>query len=130
MEVPKYFAELPDFRVNGRCLHVLSDIVMLVWIGMIADCEDFEEIEDFGKDKKAYLQPFLQLPNGIPSHDPMNRVFRHINAQALASCLSSWGQEILTKLDYKHLIVEGKELRGTCPQGAKHALNQIVSVWV
>jgi hypothetical protein len=56
MEVPKYFEDLPDFRVKGRCLHELSDIVMLVLVGFIADCEDFEEVQDFGNDKKAYLQ--------------------------------------------------------------------------
>ena len=72
MEVPKYFEDLPDFRVKGRCLHELSDIVMLVLVGFIADCEDFEEVEDFGHDKKAYLQQFFKLPNGIPSHDTID----------------------------------------------------------
>jgi predicted transposase YbfD/YdcC len=130
MEVPKYFEDLPDFRVKGRCLHELSDIVMLVLVGFIADCEDFEEVEDFGNDKKAYLGQFLKLPNGIPSHDTMNRVFRHLDAGALEACLREWGKEILAELDYRHLMVDGKELRGTCPKGAKHALNQLLSVWV
>lgn len=130
MEVPKYFEDLPDFRVKGRCLHELSDIVMLVLVGFIADCEDFEEVEDFGNDKKAYLQQFLKLPNGIPSHDTMNRVFRHLDAVALEACLREWGKAILAELDYKHVMVDGKELKGTCPSGAKHALNQLVSVWV
>ncbi len=130
MNVPHYFAELPDFRVKGRCLHALSDIVMLTLCGLIADCEDFEEIEDYGKDKQAYLAGFLKLPNGIPSHDTMNRVFRHLDAQALEGCLREWGQDIIAALDYDHLIVDGKELGGTRPAGAKHALNQVVSVWV
>jgi predicted transposase YbfD/YdcC len=130
MEVPKYFEELPDFRVKGRCLHELSDIVMLVLLGFIADCEDFEEVEDFGNDKKEYLQGFLKLPNGIPSHDTMNRVFRHLDAVALEACLREWGKAILADLEYDHLMLDGKELRGTCPKGAKHALNHLVSVWV
>ncbi len=130
MEVPKYFEDLPDFRVQGRCLHKLSDIVMLVLVGFIADCEDFEEVEDFGRDKKAYLQTFLELSNGIPSHDTMNRVFRHFDVGALEACLREWGKEILAGLKYDHLMIDGKELRGTCPKGAKHALNQLVSVWV
>ena len=76
MNVPQYFAELADFRVKGGCLHELSDIVMLTLCGLLADCEDFEEIEHYGKDKQAYLHSFLILPNGIPSHDTLNRVFR------------------------------------------------------
>jgi predicted transposase YbfD/YdcC len=101
-----------------------------VLCGFIADCEDFEEIEDFGNDKKAYLQTFLELANGIPSHDTMNRVFRHLDAGALEACLREWGKAILADLKYDHLMIDGKELRGTCPKGAKHALNQLVSVWV
>ncbi len=130
MEVPKYFEALPDFRVQGRCLHKLSDIVMLVLCGFIADCEDFEEVADFGNDKKEYLLTFLELADGIPSHDTMSRVFRHLDAGALEACLREWGKEILADLNYDHLMIDGKELRGTCPKGAKHALNQLVSVWV
>jgi hypothetical protein len=81
-------------------------------------------------DKKAYLQQFLKLPNSIPSHDTMNRVFLHLDAVALEACLRSWGKAILAELDYKHLMMDGKELRGTCPSGNKHSLNQLVSVWV
>jgi predicted transposase YbfD/YdcC len=125
-----YFEELPDFRVKGRCLHELSDIVMLVLCGFIADCEDFEEVEGFGHDKRECLQTFLKLPNGIPSHDAMNRVLRHLDAGALEACLRQWGKEILAGLAYDHLTVDGKELGGTCPKGSKHALNQLVSVWV
>jgi hypothetical protein len=87
MNVPQYFEELPDFRVKGRCLHDLSDIVMLTLCGLIADYEDFEEIEDYGKDKKTYLQGFLKLPNGIPSHDTLNWVFRQLDAKAFEGCL-------------------------------------------
>ncbi len=103
---------------------------MLVLVGFIADCEDFEEVEDFGNDKKAYLQTFLELSNGIPSHDTMSRVFRYLDAGALEACLREWGKQILAGLEYGHLMIDGKELRGTCPKGAKHALNQLVSVWV
>jgi len=130
MNVSQYFEELPDFRVKGCCLHELSDIVMLTLCGLTADCEDFEQIEDYGKDKQAYLQGFLKMPNGIPSHNTLNRVFGHLDAQALDGCLRQWGQDILAELDYDHLIIDGKELAGTRPAGAKHALNQLVSVWV
>ena len=46
---------LPDFRVQGRCLHKLRAVMMLVLGGMLANGEDFEEIEDFGNGKKEYL---------------------------------------------------------------------------
>ena len=67
------FEEVEHFRVQGRCLHRLTDILMVVLCGLIADCEDFEEIEDFANDRHAFLTTFLALPNGIPSHDTARR---------------------------------------------------------
>lgn len=124
------FEEVEDFRVQGRCLHRLTDILMVVLCGLIADCEDFEEIEDFAHDRQAFLSTFLALPNGIPSHDTMNRVLRHLNPVSLSGCLSKWGREIVAALSEKHFCVDGKELRGTIPPGHKHASVQVVSAWV
>jgi hypothetical protein len=36
-------------------------------------------MEDFGEAKKDWLKTFLELPNGIPSHDTFNRVFAALN---------------------------------------------------
>jgi hypothetical protein len=43
---------------------------------LISEADDFEEIELYGKRKEAFLGTFLELPNGIPSHDTFNRVFK------------------------------------------------------
>lgn len=67
------FAEVEDLRVQGRCLHRLTDILVIVLCGLIADCEDFEEIENFANDRQAFLGTFLALPNDIPSHDTARR---------------------------------------------------------
>jgi len=53
--------------VQGRCSHKSVDIPMLILCGLLADCEDFEEIQDFGNDRLDFLKTFLELPNGIPS---------------------------------------------------------------
>lgn len=129
------FEEVEDFRVQGRCLHRLTDILMIVLCGLIADCEDFEEIEDFANDRQAFLSTFLALPNGIPSHDTMNRVLRHLNPVSLSGCLTKWGREVVALLSEKQFCVDGKELRGTIPPGRrssghKHASVQVVSAWV
>ena len=50
-------------------MHKLIEIVMLVLVSCIADNEDFKEVKNFGKDKKEYLQAFLELASGIPSHN-------------------------------------------------------------
>jgi hypothetical protein len=56
MEVTKYFSEVADFRVLGRCLHQMGDILGLVLCGILADCDDFSEISDYGQDNIEMLR--------------------------------------------------------------------------
>lgn len=114
--------ELPIFggaarAVQGRCSHKLVDILMLILCKLLADCEDFEEIQDFGNDQPEFLKTFLELPNGIPSHDTMDRLMRHLNADQLADSLAKWGRELVTQLAQKQVGVDGKEIRGTIAKG-------------
>lgn len=129
MNVAEFFFELDDPRRDASCYHVLSDIVMIVLCGYLADCEDFEEIHDYALDKHQLLKEFLELPFGIPSHDTLNRVFRLIDSDQLEATLLHWGKTIVGLLADKHLIVDGKQLRGTRSKGRKHASVQIVSLW-
>ena len=69
MDVSEIFFEVDDPRQSGKCYHELSDIIMIVFCGYLADCEGFEEVYDYACDKKELLSEFLELPCGIPSHD-------------------------------------------------------------
>lgn len=129
MDYAEFFEEVTDYRVAGRCLHELSDILLLVLCGLLADCETFEDIYDYACDKEATLREFMDLPAGIPSHDTLNRVFRHLVPTELERCLCQWGQEIVALLAGRHLIIDGKQLRGTMPAGQRQAPVQLVSVW-
>ena len=68
MDYAAFFEEVADYREAGRCLHELSDILLLVLCGLLADCETFEEIHDYACDKEAVLREFMALPAGIPRH--------------------------------------------------------------
>lgn len=132
LALQRHFAEIRDFRVAGRCLHSLSDIMLLILCGVIADCDDFAQIADYGRDQEAFLKQELGLSllNGIPSEDTLWRVMRWLQPKALQDCLQACYRDISISLAGKHLCIDGKELRGTVPAGKKHALVQLVSVWV
>lgn len=102
---------------------------MIVFCGYLADCEGFEEVHDYACDKKELLKEFLELPCGIPSHDTLNRVFRLIDPKQLEAVLTQWGKQIVGVLTNKHLIADGKQLRGTIKKGHKQASVQVVSIW-
>jgi len=130
MELGKHFSSIEDFRVQGRCLHKLGDILGLVLCGTLCDCDDFSEIADYGHDNFNMLREELgfEFANGIPSEDTLERVIRHLDSGQLAACFQSSLEDI--SLQGRHISLDGKELRGTVPAGKKHALVQMVNVWV
>src|SRR3954466_11654407 len=82
---------IPDHR--RQCLnlkHRLEDILVLGFCGTLAGCDDFVEIADWAIDNAEFFAPFLELPEGIPSHDTFNRIFSAVNATTLQAVLLPW----------------------------------------
>lgn len=132
MNLQRHFVDIADFRVTGRCLHELGDVLIIVLLGTLADCRDFPEIEDYARDKEAFLRDELGLllRSGIPSEDTLSRVVRFLKPAEMEKSLRSACQEILANVGEKHLRIDGKEMRGTVPGGRKHASVQVVSAWL
>ncbi|CAN5582777.1 ISAs1-like element ISSod22 family transposase [soil metagenome] len=94
---------------------------------MIAGAQDWQEIAIFGQERRSWLQRFLQLSNGTPSHDTFERVFDRLCPQAFQLCFRQWVEAIQEALPFKHIAIDGKSLRssGTCKLKAFH----LVSAW-
>lgn len=71
----EHFSGLDDPRCAGKVEHRLLDIVVIAVCAVIACAESFEDMALYGRSKLSWLQQFLVLPNGIPSHDTFRRVF-------------------------------------------------------
>lgn len=110
--------------VKGRCLHDLIDILVLILVGTLSDCDDFVEIRDYGIDKIAFLRNELGLKylHGIPSEDTLERVMKHLIPKDLEESMPACAGEISYHLSGKHICIDGKEHRGTIPEGNKNAL--------
>lgn len=132
MELQKFFSSVPDFRINRRKKHQLVDILFIALCAMVSGADDFEEIEAYGKRKESFLKSFLELPNGIPSHDTFNRVFKHMDKEAFGACLYGWSKELLNFVSshITQINVDGKVLRGTAKSGFKKSGLCIVSAWI
>ena len=70
-----HFENLTDPRVERTRRHVLQDMIVVSLCGMIANANTWVDIERYGNTKRDFLRRFLELPNGIPSHDTFGRVF-------------------------------------------------------
>ena len=79
----EYFRQIPDPRLNRNKQHLLIDIIILSILAVICGAESWDSIELFGKTKKDFLSTILRFPNGIPSHDTINRVFSLLRPERL-----------------------------------------------
>ena len=80
-------ADVQDPRVQGRCDHVLLDIIAITILAEMSGAEDWTDLEEFGCARHDWLKTLLKLPNGIPSHDTFRRVFGLLKRQEFADAL-------------------------------------------
>ncbi len=85
-----YFGDLPDPRVIGRCSYQLVEIIAIAICAVLSGAEGWEDIEEFGQSKEPWLRQFLELDNGIPSHDTFRRVFSLLDGAAFQERFIRW----------------------------------------
>jgi predicted transposase YbfD/YdcC len=118
-----------DPRVNRSKRHKLVDILVIALCGFLAGCEGWVDVELFGISRRRWLEKFLELPNGIPSHDTFGRVFALLDPQQLVRVLRQFVQTVVGSLQGETIAIDGKTLRrsGESTTG-KEALH-LVSAW-
>ena len=122
-----YFADLPDPRIERTKLHSLLDILVLAISAVICGAEGWTDIEAFGKSKEAWLKQFLELKNGIPSHDTFSRVFERLEAEAFEARFIAWVAS-LGQLN-GHIAIDGKTLRHSYDKTHRKGALHLVSAW-
>ena len=75
VNIEEHFGSIQDPRIDRQKLHLLLDIIVIAICASICGAGKWEDVETLGKAKKDWLKTFLELPNGIPSHNTFNRVF-------------------------------------------------------
>ena len=93
VSIVDHFSNLTDPRIDRKKEHKLIDIVVIGICAVIC-ADDWVAIESFGKAKYKWLDTFLELPNGIPSHDTFGRVFSLINPFEFRNCFVNWIQSV------------------------------------
>jgi predicted transposase YbfD/YdcC len=107
------FGDRPDPRVEGRCDHVLIEIIMVAVCAGLSGAESWSEVEQFGESKLEWLKGYLELPAGIPSHDTFGRVFRLLDAEAFQARFMDWVEATFAVERGQVIAVDGKTARGS-----------------
>lgn len=126
------FEVVEEPRVTTRCDHPLDSILFLVVAVVIAGADGPADIEDFGTEKQDWLEQFIELPNGVPSHDTIGRILSLIKPAQFQQALILW----INQLREEHgtdgplvVPIDGKTARGSYTDSQKSDAIHIVSAW-
>jgi predicted transposase YbfD/YdcC len=125
----KHFDELEDPRIERTKQHQLIDIVALAILAVLAGADGWTAIETYGQAKLEWLRQFLELPNGIPSHDTIARVFSRLDPQAFEQWFLNWMASITQALGAQVIPIDGKQLRQSFDRKQGQQAIQVVSAW-
>lgn len=112
-KIEKHFGRVQDPRIERSKEHKLIDIITIAICAVICGAEGWVDIENFGKSKIVWLKTFLELPNGIPSHETLGRVFSLIDSDEFQERFHSWVQSVHELTNGQVVSIDGKQLRGS-----------------
>ena len=107
------FASLQDPRCAWRVEHKLVDILVIAVCAVLGEAESFEDIALYGRCKRDWLQRFLELPGGIPSHDTFRRVLMLIEPDRFERCFLGWVRSAFRPNTgtARQIAIDGKTVR-------------------
>jgi predicted transposase YbfD/YdcC len=125
-----HFQDIQDPRrqtLNQR--HKFLDLLVIAVCGAICGANDWVAVATFGKAKEEWLRTFLELPNGIPSHDTFTDVFSKLSPEQFQQCFTSWVSSLATLFPGEVVSIDGKTLRHSYDAQDSRAAIHMVSAW-
>ncbi len=113
-----YFQDLEDPRCATNRRHLLGDLIVISICGVVDGADGPRTIGVWAQEQEEWLRQYLELPNGIPSHDTIGRLLAALNPSAFQSCFQAWIRSLrgddCDELDLgqqKVVAIDGKALR-------------------
>ena len=125
-----FFEVVPEPRVERTRLHPLVNILIIAMLAMICIGEGWEDMEEFGLAKEAWLGTFLDLRHGIPSADTFRRVLSAVDPKAFNACFVAWVQALSVGTAGKLVAIDGKTVRRSFDRATGKKALHIVSAWI
>jgi predicted transposase YbfD/YdcC len=126
--ISQTFSHLTDPRMNRAKRHSLVNILTISICAIICGCDDFSSIEEYGKSKLSWFEQFLDLSNGIPSHDTFQDVLNSLKPTEFAEAFTQWVSR-LGNLDGDVVALDGKVMRRTLDKANGNPAIHLVSAW-
>lgn len=129
IRIADYFAQMSDPRVERSRRHKLIDIITIAICSVICGADTWVDMESYGRAKVKWLKRFLELPNGIPSHDTFARVFAQLDPEEFQKSFLNWIKSISNIMKGEVIAIDGKTLRHSYDASEDKAAIHMVSAW-
>jgi predicted transposase YbfD/YdcC len=127
--ISDHFLRLTDPR-RGKVTHPLINLVTIALCATIAGADDFVSMVSWARRHQDWLAQFLDLTNGIPSHDCLNMFFRRIKPEEFQCCLLSWLAALHDTSGGTLVAIDGKTLRRSFDKATARGALHLVGAWV
>lgn len=124
-----HFSTVPDPRIDRCKRHELMDILFLSISAVLCGAEGWEEIEDFGRARLAWLRRYFPYTNGIPKHDTIARVLSRLEPKALQESFIGWVNAACQLSEGEVVAIDGKTVRRSFQTGDRKSAIHMVSAW-
>lgn len=110
-DVFAYFRDIEDPRIDRSKKHRLETILFIAICAVIGGAESWVEVEQFGDEKREWLSRYVDLRNGIPSHDTFGRFFALLDPEEFQRGFLAWVQSIHRRTEGEVIAIDGKTIR-------------------
>ena len=128
VRIQDHFDKLTDPRRN-QVTYPLTNVVVIAICAVICGADDFVAIAKFGRTKRKWFEKFLDLTNGIPSHDRFNAIFAALKPDEFEKCLLSWISALHEISGGQIVAIDGKTLRRSFDKASSKSAIHMVSAW-
>ncbi len=128
IRIEDHFAELTDPR-RRAVTYPLINVVVIAICAVICGADDFVAIAKFARMKRPWIERFLDLSAGIPSHDRFNAILAAIKPAEFQKCLLSWITALHEVTGGQVIAIDGKTLRRSFDAASSKAAIHMVSAW-
>lgn len=125
----EHFSSLEDPRAEHLIDHKLLEIILIAICAIICGAETWTDVELFGTERLEWLRQFMDLENGIPSHDTFGRVFARLDPEQFQTCFISWVRAVFQVTQGQVVAVDGKSLRRSYDRTNGREAIHVVSAW-
>ena len=130
MNIRLFFCDLKDHRQGMKVQHDLLEIIAMTLIAIAADCDGWDEIEDFCQQYEEWLKRVvgLTLREGVPSADTIERVWQKLDSKEFKRSFRRWIESIRVKIKGEVINIDGKTSRGSGDE--EQSPVHMVSAWL